>query len=206
MFQILDGVAERFLGLLQDKNEKRDSLVCFFWVDVPPVPKIGIFAAHTKFWQDRFLTDLTLLVGPDKIPIKVHKFVLATHFEYFRSMFSGFKESKSTEVCFPFVGPEDLRLLLKYAYSGEANATKENVFKMAVMANYFGSDDLVNRCCNFIKKFTNVKNCVKLFEMVSDLGVIELRKNCLLFIVDKLPAVNKDDLSALPIDLLIEVV
>ena len=204
LFQILDGVEAKFSGLLQEKNEKPDSSVCSFWVDTPPVPNMGIFALFWQFWQDRFLTNLTLLVGPDRIPIKVHDIILATHFEYFRSMFSsGLKESTGTEIPLPCVGPEDFRLILNYAYSGKANATKENVFKMVFLANYFGCDELINRCCNFVKKFINLNNCVKLFKMISDIN--ELKKNCLLFIVDRLPEVNKADLSALPVELLLEI-
>ena len=83
----------------------------------------------------------------------MHKLVLAAHFEYFKSMFSSaLKESTSTEVHLPFVGPEDLRLMLKYAYSGEANFNKESVFKMVVMANYFGCDNLLDKCSEFIQK------------------------------------------------------
>ena len=96
-----------------------------------------------------------------KVPIKVHKLVLAFHFEYFKSMFtSGLTESTAAEVHLPFVGPEDLMLMLNYAYTGQANFVPENVFRMAVMANYFGSENVINRCCKFIKKFIHFNNCV----------------------------------------------
>ena len=205
-FQILDGVAERFSRFLRKKKEKCDNSICSLWVEAPPSSRAAVFDFSTKFWEDGFLTDLTLLVGPDKIPIKVHKFVLATNFEYFRSMFStGWKESTSSQVHLPFVSPEDLKLLLKYAYSGEMIVTKENVFKMAVMANYFRSEDLLNVCCNFIRKFIDTHNCVKLFKIVSDLGVNKMRQDCLLFTVYHLSKVDKADLSALPVELLLEI-
>ena len=44
-----------------------------------------------------------------------------------------------------------------------------------------------------------------MFEVVSDLGVNQLRKMCYLYIVDHLPKLNKDDLSALPVELLLEI-
>ena len=119
---------------------------------------------------------------------------------------SGLKESSATEVRLPFVGPEDFRLILNYAYSGKANATKENVFKMAVMANYFGSEDLSKRCCDFVNIFIiNLNNCLKLFEMVSDQGLNLLKKTCFRFIVRHLPEINKEDLSALPVDVLLKI-
>ena len=202
LFQILDGVTD-FSELLQEKNEINNK-VCFLWRDVPSSSNHQMFS---KLWEEEFLTDLTLLVGADQVPINVHKVILAANFEYFRSMFStGLKESALTEVYLPFVGPEDLRLLLRYAYSGEENLRKENVFQMAALANYFGCEKLLNKCCEFIKTFTNLQNCVKLLEAAFQLNILQLQKNCILFIVDHLPEVNKDDLSALLVELLIEII
>ena len=152
ILQILEGVSD-CAQLLQNENEESSNSMCFFWVESPQVSvskdELQIFF---KFWEEEFLTDVTLLVGADKVSIKVHRVILAAYFEYFRSMFStGLKESTSAEVCLPFVGPEDLRLLLRYAYSGEANLSKENVFKMVVMANYFGCKNLMYTCCDFLK-------------------------------------------------------
>ena len=196
------------ISRIVEKTEKSNSnLDCSFWVEVPQTSKDEALNSYNRFWEEEFLTDLTLIVGPDQIPVKVHRVVLAAHFEYFRSMFSaGLKESASTEVQLPFIGPEDLRLILKYAYSGEANLSKENVFKILLMANYFGSEDLMKRCCDFLKYFTNLQNCVKLLEAAIEMNINKLRKNCTLFILDHLPEMNKDDLSELPAELLLEII
>ena len=77
---------------------------------------------------------------------------------------------------------------------------------MATLANYFGSEKLLDKCCEFIKTFTNLQNCVKLLEVAFQLNILQLQKNCILFIVDYLPEVNKDDLSTLPVELLIEII
>ena len=167
----------------------------------------SVLDSYNIFLEDGFLSDVTLLVGPNQDPIKVHRVILAAHFEYFRSMFStGLKESTSAEVRLPFIGPEDLRLMLKYVYRGEADLTKENVFKMAIMANYFEGKDLMHKCCNFLKNYTNAQNCVNLLKFAVQMDINQLRRNCFLFIVENLPAVNKDDLSALPLDLILEII
>ena len=207
MFQILDGVNE--FSKIVEKTEKvsKSNLDCSFWLEVPRTSKDEVLNSYTRFWEEEFLTDLTLLVGSDQIPIKVHRVVLSAHFEYFRSMFSaGLKESASAEVQLPFIGPENLRLILKYAYSWEANLSKENVFKILLMANYFGSEDLVDRCCDFLKYFTDLQNCAKLLEAAVQMNINKLRKNCILFILDHLPEVNKDDLSVLPAEPLLEII
>ena len=134
---------ERYSDLVEEETEESNNSRCQFWVDVTPSAKDGAFDSYTRFLEEDFLTDLTLLVGPNQVPIKVHRLVLAAHFEYFKSMISsGLKESMSTAFHLPFVGPEDFRLILNYAYSGVANLNKENIFKMAVMASYFGCDIL----------------------------------------------------------------
>ena len=207
LFQILDDMIETFSSLLQEKNEESHSSMCSLWVDDPTSTQEGTYGSYIESWENGILTDVTLLVGPEKVPIKVHKVVLAAHFEYFRSMFSGgLKESASTEVYLPFVGPEDLKLILKYSYSEKRNLLKRNVFKMVVMANYFGSHNLTEKCCSFIKNFINKRNCFKLVEAASQLDLNQLKKFFVLFIVDHLPEVNKDDLSALPVDLLLEII
>ena len=182
--------------------------MCSLWTtSVLPAWKAEVLNLYTKFFKEEFLTDLTLLVGPDQVPIKVHRVILAAHFEYFRSMFSvGLKESTSTVVRLPFVGPEDLRLILNCGYSEEADLTKENVLKMAVMAIYFGCNNLLDMCCTFIRQFINLKNCVQLLEAAVQMDIHQLRKDCFLFILDHLPEVNKDSLSALPVELLLEII
>ena len=135
--------------------------------------------------------------------MKVHRVVLAAHFEYFKSVFS---VRLKAEEHLPIVGPEDFRLILKYAYSEELNLSKENMCRMAVMANYFGSKNLTEECCSFIKNFINKQNCFKLVEAAFKLDLNQLKKYSVLFIVDHLPEVNKDDLSALPVELLLEII
>ena len=202
IFRILDVVAG-LANPLQEQNKDGNS-VCCFRMNVPPPSTDAAIDTYSKFLESEFLADLTLLVGPDKVPIRVHKLVLAAHFQYFKSMFSsGLMESTSSEVHLPFVGPEDLNLILKYAYCGEVNLSKDNVFKIAVMANYFGCDVLMDKCCNFIKKFTNLQNFGQLVDMACHLDMNQLRKNCVLFTVDHLQNVNKDDLSSLPVDVLL---
>ena len=190
--------------MLKKREDSKNDPECELWMDVSSP---SVFDSYTRFLEDGFLSDVTLLVGPKQDPIRVHRIILAAHFEYFISMFStGLKESTSAEVHLPFIGPEDLRLILKYVYRGEADLTKENVFKMAIMANYFEGKDLMHKCCNFLKNYTNTQNCVNLLKFAVQMNINQLRRNCFLFIVENLPAVNKDDLSALPVDFILEII
>ena len=201
-FQILEDVDD-FLELMQETDEIEDP--CSFWVDTAPPSKNEAFDSFFRFWEEEILTDLTLLVGPDQTPIKVHKLILATNFEYFHTMFtSGLMESSQNEVLLPCVSSEDFKLLLKYVYSGQVHLAKENAWKLTVLANYFGCKHLLYRACKFIKSFTNIYNCVRFLEAAFRLDIHQLKKDLLLYVTAYMDL--EADLSALPIDLLLEIV
>ena len=203
-FQILEDVDD-FLELMPGTNETGEP--CSFWMDTAPPSKHEAFDSFLRFWEEQILTDLTLLVGPDQTSIKVHKLILATNFEYFHTMFTGgLMESSQNEVRLPCVSPEDFKLILKYAYSGRVHLVKENVWQMTVLANYFGCKNLLDRGCEFIKSFTNVYNCVCFLEVAFRLDINQLKKDLLLFVTEYVAEVDKDDLSALPVELLLEII
>ena len=173
------------------------------------MPQTSKESSHTEFLEQEILTDLTLLVGPKQVPIKVHKIILAADFDYFRTMFTcGMMESSQNVVRLPFVSPEDFKPILKYAYSGEVHLNTENVFKMAVLANYFGCKNILDRCCEFIKAFTNTENCVSLLETAFRLDINQLIKVFVQFVVDHpwFLDTGKCRLSPLPVDVLIQIV
>ena len=204
-FQILEGV-EKFSRLLQNQSEKRKNSLCSFWGDMPQASKES---SYTEFLEQEILTDLTLLVGPKQVPIKVHKIILAADFDYFKTMFTcGMMESSQNVVRLPFVSPEDFNPILKYAYSGEVHLNTENVFKMSVLANYFGCKNILDRCCEFIKAFTNTENCVSLLETAFRLDINQLIKVFVQFVVDHpwILDTGKGRLSPLPVDVLIQIV
>ena len=167
----------------------------------------GSLNPYNSLLEEDVFTDLTLLMGLTKSPIKVHKLVLAAHFHYFKSLFSsGYQESGANEISLPFVGPETFKLILNYAYKGEVNLTERNVFTISVLSNYFGCERLLDKCCEFVKQFTNKDNCVKLLQAADEMNITKMRESCFLFIVDHLEEVDEDKLSVLPVDVLLEII
>ena len=120
----------------------------------------------------------------------------------------GMMESSQSEVHLPFVSPEDFKPILKYAYCDEVQLTIENVFKMTVLANYFGCRSILDKCCEFIKTFTNTENCVGLLEAAFRLDISQLKKDYVLFVIDHQWFLNviKGRLSALPVELLLDII
>ena len=76
--------------------------------------------------QDDVICDVTLLVGPQKTPIRPHRLVLAATFEYFKVLFAlALQESKQDEVHLSFIKPEDMTRLLDFAYKARTPVTQK---------------------------------------------------------------------------------
>ena len=168
-----------------------------------------IFDTMNKLRQDDFLCDVTLLIGPEKIPFRAHRIVLASFSEYFRGMFSaGTKESSEQDVCLPSVDPEPMKIILDYIYSGKADLCNDNVQKVVVAANFFGAELLVNECSHIMKSSMNKRNSLKLLEFSDRYNLENLKKYAKSFVLQNLEELSKSDMDfvRLPISLLIELV
>ena len=56
------------------------------------------------------------------------------------------------------------------------------------------------------KQISGKRTCLKILEVAVHLNILQLQINCILFILDYLPEVNKDDLGTLPVEVLIRIV
>ena len=117
-----------------------------------------LFMSLNNLRQEEFLCDVTLLVGPAKVPMKAHRIILSCFSEYFKGMFSsGTKESSQKEIHLPTIDSESMKVMLDYVYSGKANLTNDNVHRGVINASFFGSELLVDKCSEIIKTSVNKK-------------------------------------------------
>ena len=127
--------------MLQARSDKSMNELCELWTDeaksVDHYRNI-IFRELCKLRQDDVLCDVTLIVGPEKVPVKAHRIILSTFFLYFRKMFTNeMKESTENIVHLPCFEPDSMNVILDYAYNGMVALAKENVLEIIVLANYF---------------------------------------------------------------------
>ena len=202
--QLFDG-AEEFADMLDglegptDAEDKSPDLTRH---------KVQLLKMNTMRTDD-FLCDVTLLVGPDKVPMRAHRIVLAGFSEYFKGMFSaGTVESNRKEISLPFVDAESMQIILDYVYGGKVELDSLNVHKMAIAANFFGSECLVEECCTFLKKSINKENCSTMLQFSDQYNLSALKEAAKTFILDRFEEVAKSNLDfmKLPIPLLVDLV
>ena len=142
--------------------------------------------------------------------MNAHRIILAAFSQYFKSMFSqGTSESLETEVHLKFIDdPELMKIVLRYIYSGYADLTKANVHKILILANFLSSSDLVWECSCLIRKFINVKNCVKILLFAYQNNLQLLQEWCGAYVVENLEKVSDTnmDFGDLPVDVLLHLI
>ena len=198
--------------MLQAGSDESMSELCELWTDemksVDHYRNI-IFWELCKLRQEDVLCDVTLIVGPDKVPVKAHRIILSTFFLYFRKMFANeMKESTENVVHLPCVEPESMNVILDYAYNGMVDLVKENVLEIIVLANYFMCEVLIHQCCNFIRQFTTVYNCARILQFALNYDINQLKESTKLYIIGHIKSVYEVNLEfhELTVDLMIDVV
>ena len=128
--------------------------------------------------------------------MKSHRALLASFSDYFKAMFrEGMKESTQKEIQLPCVDVESMKIVLDFLYTGKVAWTKENVHKVALVGNYFGSQHLVDECCKMIEGCLNKQNCVSILQFADKYNLGELREKGKSFVLDNFEEVCKSNLD-----------
>ena len=118
----------------------------------------------------------------------------------------GTKESMQSEVRMPCMDVECMKNVLDFLYTGKVTWTKENVHKVALVGNYFGSKHLVDECSEMIGNYLNKQNCVSILRFADQYNMEKLREKGKTFVLNNFEDVCKSNLDfvKLSFDLLIE--
>ena len=158
--------------------------------------------------MENYLCDVTLVVG--FVRYDVHRVILAASSEYFKNKFrKGSPESMHKEVHLNSIDdPDLLKIFLNYIYSGKAELTRTNAHKILMLANFFGSTDLVAECSSFTRKFINVKNCVKILQFAYQNNLELWKEWCGSFVVENLEKVSGSnlDFGDLPVEEVLQII
>ena len=148
-------------------------------------------------------------IGPNAVPTKAHRALLASASDNFKGMFrEGTMESMEKEIRLPCVDVESMKIVLDFLYTGKVTWTKVNVYKVALLGNYFGSKHLVDECSKMIESCMNKQNCVSILRFADKYNLDKLREKGKSFVLDNFEEVCKSNLDfvKLSVDLLIELV
>ncbi|XP_060064975.1 BTB/POZ domain-containing protein 6-like [Ylistrum balloti] len=128
-------------------------------------------------------SDVTFLVGENKIRIPAHKLVLFSRSPVFYAMFEG-PLAEQGEITIPDISEQIFRLFLRYLYTDDTILTEDNVVMILCAARKYCVDILVSRCEEFLKKTLSTENVCHYLEQAHLFMIDSLTKSCLELIAD----------------------
>ena len=140
--------------------------------------------------------DITLLIGPDKHPIKAHRLILASASEYFRAMFTAeLKEGGQSEVVLPNIDLATMKSLMDFVYTGKLKVSNENIEKIVTAANFFGLSKIVEKCTKYIKEKMDKNNSIEILEFAERISNRDLKYGAFMFILQNFEAITSKNLD-----------
>jgi hypothetical protein len=113
---------------------------------------------------DRF-SDVTFLIGPEKLPVKAHKAFLVAASEVFEKMFCGTLQ-EANEIVIPDMKQIEFLAMLDYIYASELRLTPETMMGVLYASQKYMLDDLKAECEQFIAQNISKSNALEIFNEI----------------------------------------
>lgn len=108
--------------------------------------------------------DVTVVVDGDNVRFPCHRVVLASVSDYFHSLFiSDLWDEANPETTLKEIDEQTFEMILKFAYLGELNITKENAFALLKSGHFLEMTKFSKMCMDYIEKTTEVSNILDIF-------------------------------------------
>jgi hypothetical protein len=79
----------------------------------------------------------------------------------FRSLFtSTVDDREDTDLVLPGISSDVMTQILDYAYTGQVDINRDNVFDLIVASDYLSMLCLLQLCCDFLKETLDVGTCI----------------------------------------------
>ena len=195
---------DEFINILKDSKGETS---CPRWTEAEPTGNTdNLLKALDEMRRKDILCDVTLLVGPDRIAMRAHRNILAASSGRFKDMFPSVTDA-SVRTLDSFE-PELMELFFNFVYTRKLSLEKGNALKILKLANDLHCNDLVEQCSHFIKKFIDIKNCVKVLLLAYQKNFRYLVESAENFIVENLEKVEASNLEFgdLPVDVMLRLV
>ncbi|XP_019486479.1 PREDICTED: actin-binding protein IPP [Hipposideros armiger] len=132
-----------------------------------------ILAQINKMRNGQHFCDVQLQVG--KETFKVHRLVLAASSPYFAALFTGgMKESSKDVVQILGIEAGIFQILIDFIYTGIVNIGVNNVQELIVAADMLQLTEVVNLCCEFLKRQIDPLNCIGIFQFSEQIACHDL--------------------------------
>ncbi|KAJ8039956.1 Actin-binding protein IPP [Holothuria leucospilota] len=158
-----------------------------------------VMGLHKLLRQDYF-TDVTIKAG--KREIKAHRLILSAASPYFEAMFmSGLREKDQEVVEIHSVKETHLHLLVEFIYSGKIYIDSENVQELLTAADMLQISEVVDACCDFLKKELHPRNCIGVMELADAFSRIDLSGSAQAFCERNfIEVVKEEEFLGLPLE------
>ena len=104
-----------------------------------------------QFRDEGEFIDVRLKVGEDVFP--AHRIVLAANSDYFHAMFTdGMESNKEVIKLEESISPNAFKIVMDAIYTGDLRVNEENVFEVLTTAVQLQVQNVVEQCCDFLKR------------------------------------------------------
>lgn len=170
-------------------------------------PDHGFYLVNGLTWmqkEERFC-DVTLKIGKER-KLRAHRVVLALSSRYFEACLgSNWEEARSDEVEIAGFDVNAVTNLVRFAYSGAIEITKDNVQCLLEASNYLGIEFVQNACTSFLAENLDADTCLGALQIADMLALEPLREDAKLYALRHFTDITmKQDFVNLPYHLLTE--
>ncbi|KAK3100650.1 hypothetical protein FSP39_023079 [Pinctada imbricata] len=141
-----------------------------------------------KYLDEQTDTDVSFIVGEDKIEVKAHRMVLQCRSPVFSRMLSQtFHDGGDIEIKDTLV--DNFKTLIRFLYTDQANLNEENAIPVLHLADKYDVPLLYDRCVKFLNNNIKIENACLIFASakrynsetlkIASLSFICLNKDCL---------------------------
>ena len=171
-------------------------------------PGHGIFMLNGLTWMQKKekFCDVTLKIGKER-KLRAHRAVLALSSRYFEALFgTNWKESRSEEVELLGFDENAVANLVRFAYSGSIDITRDNVQFLLEAANYLEIEFVQKACSDFIlDEHLDADSCLGALQIADMFALEPLREEAKRYALRHFTEVStKQDFVNVPFQLLSE--
>ncbi|GAB0086753.1 BTB domain-containing protein [Sergentomyia squamirostris] len=139
--------------------------------------KSSIRERNAHLLESELMSDVSFIVGKERIKIPAHKHILATTSA---SFYEALYERKDPPAEIEVIDVEEVhfRTLLRYMYTDHLKLNSENSFELLRLAVRFGLRHMEQQVVEFIEQTLNTDNVLEIFQQSTVLGCQALRERC----------------------------
>ncbi|XP_065844267.1 BTB/POZ domain-containing protein 9-like [Oscarella lobularis] len=116
-------------------------------------------SAHEDLFKTRFHSDVTFLLGPQKVPSSAHRLILAMHSDVMdRMLYGSMLEGKKSKIELPKADEVAFEALLRYFYTGKTEIDPNKITELVKLCDYYNVASLKEKCSRWLQSNLNPDN------------------------------------------------